>query len=203
MSPHSHCSLSFFDWLTHHVPLTPMLDMSLRLIARLSTNDRQQLLCTRHSSSLVANAIVLAYPSLFYRYPEQRMGHPPPPPPPGQARYQRSLSPEGSRHSAEHDSRDPHAHSRSHYPQHRLQEGETAGTGYRDGNRPYGREDERSARSQHRDYHADSDHAGRRLEQLSLSGSQHAKVCLDCLQQLRHNSINSCNVCIGLGLKRR
>ena len=112
------------------------------------------------------------------------MGHQPPPPPHGQVRYPRSISPAGSRQSTDYDPRDPRAHSRGgEYPQHRMPQGAAPEAGYRDqGMRRHGREgDEQSSRSQNRDYPPDADHDGRRLEQLSLSGSHNMKVSVHML----------------------
>lgn len=107
------------------------------------------------------------------------MGQLPPPPPPAQPRYstQRPVSPDGSRHSAEYDPRDPRAHPRVvDHPQHTLREGEAGPAEYRDrGHRLYGRElDEHSARSQSREYPVDSEHPSR--QPLSVSGSHAPKV---------------------------
>ena len=124
------------------------------------------------------------------------MGHQPPPPPPGQVRYPRSISPAGSRQSADYDPRDPRAHPRGgDYPQHRVPQGVAPGADYRDqSNRRHGREaDEQSSRSQNRDYPPDADHTGRRLEQLSLSGSHNIKACVHRLAPIYYNVDGSLN----------
>lgn len=120
------------------------------------------------------------------------MGHPPPPPP-SQARYQRSHSPSGSRHSTEYDQRDAHAPSRGN--EYRpLSSRDDPAANHRDPrDRRCGRDaDEQSMRSQNRDYHSDTDHTGRRLEQLSLSGSHHVKVCVRNTPSVCRNTCMHC-----------
>ena len=109
------------------------------------------------------------------RYPDER-GHPPPPPP-SQPRHgsHRSTSPEGSRHSADHDPRDSRA--RGDYMDRRMPNGDLP-PNYRD---RYSREGPNDHPRQQYGGHRDGNHAhayqtGRQLEQLSISTSHAPKV---------------------------
>ncbi|KAL3135108.1 hypothetical protein ABBQ32_008051 [Trebouxia sp. C0010 RCD-2024] len=110
-------------------------------------------------------------------YPDQR-SHPPPPPP-SHFRHSshRSTSPEGSRHSADHDPRD--ARGRYAYLDRPMPNGGDVPPNYRD-SRPNPRDRPNDHPRQlynppHDGNHADAYQTGRQLDQLSISTSQAPK----------------------------
>ena len=109
----------------------------------------------------------------IYRYPDQRGHQPPPPPSQPRLGSHRSTSPDGSRHSADHDPR-----ARAEFMDRRMPNGDVQ-SNYRDSRYPQDGPNDYSRQhypGPHDGNHPHAYQANRHLEQLSISTSQAPRV---------------------------